>query len=297
MESTGSSLFIPAGLKQSIHEFGEEGIEWLRRLPGRVAELEREWGLCVGPAFDHGGCVSWVAPVTLEGGGEAVLKIGIPHDEARYEADALRFMNGQGAARLLRASDDGFSLLLERCVPGNDLWSLDEAAGDAVAAGILPRLWREPPPEAPFLTLADLVEEWIEDLPQLAAFGGVSIEEAASVLERGRELAASASQRVFLHGDFNPGNALASQREPWLVIDPKPLVGDPAYDLAQWLINRYDAAVRTGDPVSALRGKIDRFASCIGLDPARIAEWAYVKAIGWEWGPEATRVFQKIAKA
>ena len=113
--------FIPAFLQQHIVTFGEEGTQWLARLPLLIAELERVWDFHAGPAFNHGGAVSWVAPVKCGDGSEAVLKIGIPQDEARFEAQALRFLNGHGAIRLLRASEDGFSMLLERCLPGTEL--------------------------------------------------------------------------------------------------------------------------------------------------------------------------------
>ncbi len=291
------SVFVPAGLERHLIELGAEGTLWLNSLPARIAELERSWGFRTGPPFDHGGAASWVAPVDLEDGTGAILKIGIPHDEARFEAHALRFLDGRAAVRLLQASEDGFSLLLERCLPGTDLWPLGEEEGDAVAAEILPRLWREPGPATPFVCLTDLVDQWWEELPRITASAEYATELVAQAVARGRELAAGQSQQVFLHGDFHPGNVLAAQREPWLIIDPKPLVGEPAYDLAQWLGNRVDAAIASGDPVAALRKQIDRFAGVLGLDPARIAGWAFVKALGWEWGPEVVTLFQKVSKA
>lgn len=295
-------LFIPAGLQNTVLEFGAEGTRWRNSLPEHIAWLEREWGLRVWPALDHGGQCSWIAPATLESGAEAILKIGIPHEEGRFEAEALRFLDGQAAVRLLRASDDGFSLLLERCVPGTDLWSLDADEADAVAAQVLPRLWREPGSNAPFLPLTDLVTLWWDAIPQKAVAAGYGSERVAHAVALGQALAASQPQHVFLHGDFNPGNILAAQREPWLVIDPKPVVGEPAYDLAQWLANRAfsllgDTAARSADPVPILQRQIDRFAEHLGLDPARIAGWTFVKALGWEWGPEVTALFQKVAQA
>jgi hypothetical protein len=151
------NVLIPSFLQKHILQFGAEGTQWLARLPRRIVQLEQEWGFRVGPAFDHGGAVSWVAPVELGDGSEAVLKIGLPHDEARFEAAALRFLDGRGAVRLLRASADGFALLLERCLPGTDLWSLGEEEGDAVACRLLTCMWREPAPRAPFLSLSDYV--------------------------------------------------------------------------------------------------------------------------------------------
>jgi streptomycin 6-kinase len=288
-------LFIPSSLREQLDSFGEEGIEWLERLPERVAALERAWGMRAGPALDHGGCVSWVAPVELDSGGDAILKIGVPHDEARFEAGALRLLDGQGAVRLLRASDHGFALLLERCVPGTDLWSLGEDEGDAVAAGILPRFWRAPGSSAPFDSLESVVARWCEEVPQGAVAAGYDPAQVARALDRGRALAASQPRRVLLHGDFHPGNVLAAQREPWLIIDPKPLVGDPAYDLAQWLFNRSDAALSTGDPVSTVRQQIERFAERLGLSRDRIAGWAFVKSVGWDQSPEVVNLFEEVA--
>ncbi len=119
------NIFVPENLEKGIKHFGEDGIRWLNDLPTIILDIKRKWHIRIGKAFDHGGEVSWVAPVELEDGSEAVLKIGIPHDEARYESNALRFLDEQSAIRLLQASDDGFSMLLERCLLGTDLWSLD----------------------------------------------------------------------------------------------------------------------------------------------------------------------------
>src|SRR5207302_2632257 len=119
-----------------------------------------------GAPFTADGCVSWVAPVRCAEGGEAVLKISIPHREARYEAMALRAWNGRGAVRVLRASEDGFTLLLERCVPGTNLWSLGEEEANAAGAAVLQRLWREPPPRGGFETGAGIAGGGCEEMPR-----------------------------------------------------------------------------------------------------------------------------------
>ena len=90
---------------------------------------------------------------------------------------------------------------------------------------------------------------------------------------------------------------LAAQREPWLFIDPKPLIGDPAYDLAQWLLNRVRFVRQSGEAVAVLRHQILRFAADLGLDPARIAGWAFVKALGLQWAPEFVTLFRQVALA
>ncbi len=292
MESTAMSFFVPARVRETASGFGAAGARWLDELPARVAELERAWSLTAGQAFDADGYVAWVAPVRLEDGADAVLKISIPHPEARHEGDALRFFAGQGAIRLLRATEDGFSLLLERCTPGTNLWSLGEAEGNAAGAAVLQRLWRETPPAIAFDRLSDLAAEWVEELPRAAPAAGFDAPLVTRAVELARELAATQPRRVLLHGDFHPGNVLAATREPWLAIDCKPLVGEPAYDLAQWLGNRCEKAGPSSDPVAALRRQIDQFSELLGLDPARVAGWAFVKSLGWDWGPPTARLLR-----
>ena len=292
------AVSIPAYLQHNIlrYGFGAEGTRWLAGLPHHIAQLEQEWGLRAGPAFDRDGAVSWVAPVELRDGSEAVLKITFPHDEPRFEARALRCLDGHGAVRLLQVSGDGFSLLLERCLPGTDLWSLSVEEGNAIACRMLARMWREPDPGTPFMPLSKYVATWWDDLPRITESAAYEEEIVAEAVARGRELAASQPGNVLLHGDFHPGNVLAAQREPWLFIDPKPLIGEAAYDLAQLLYNRARFVIQSDDAVQVLRQQIDRFAANLDLDPARIAGWAFVKALGWECGPEFVTLFQQVAR-
>jgi streptomycin 6-kinase len=158
-------------------------------------------------------------------------------------------------------------------------------------------MWREPARNAPFISLSDYVSDWWDGPRLRAAIAQYGSETAADALAQGRELVASQPRGVLLHGDFHPGNVLAAQREPWLFIDPKPLVGDPAYDLAQWLYNRSRFLIKSDDPVAALRTQIDRFATDLDLEPVRIAGWAFVKAVGWQCEPQLVTLLQRVARS
>lgn len=286
------SFFIPARLQETASGRGAEGTRWLQALPLRVAELERAWSLTAGRAFASDGYIAWVAPVRLEDGSEAVLKIGIPFPDTRHEADALRFYEGHGAARLLRVSEDGFSLLLERCLPGASLWSLDEDARSAVGAGLLRRLWRSPSLGDLFRRLTDLVARWAEVLPREAPVWGYDAGMVAGALRIARDLAGSQPRTLLLHGDFHPGNVLSAAREPWLAIDPQPVIGDPAFDLAQWLGDLCEPAEQSADPIAAIRRHTDRMSRLLDLDPTRVAGWAFAKSVGEDFGPSQARLLR-----
>src|SRR5882762_8282629 len=249
-----------------------EGAAWLDRLPGALRNLEGRWSLTVGAPFD-GEDVScaWVAPVALADGTSAVLKLGMPHMEAEHELQGLRFWDGDPTVRLLEFDDELGAMLLERCEPGTVLRVLPESEQDLVIARLLRRLWRLPSTPHPFRTLSALTEYWthqtLDDVEQWTDIGLVR-----EGLRLFKELPQTAPTEVLLATDLHAGNVLRSEREPWLVIDPKPFVGDPAYDATQHLFN-CGARLRS-DP----DGTIRRLADLLGVDRERVRLWTFARA-------------------
>lgn len=296
MDSVGNSLPVSPALRRTLSELGDPARRWLQRVPSLIAELSATWDIEVGRPIDHDGCASIILPVTSNLGVAAILKLSVPHAEARGEADALRRWRGDGAVAVLRASEDGLALLLERCEPGQDLWALPLDEQLEVMADVLPRLWLPATGD----TLPELrvtAAHWRRRMHGNAAALGVP----AAIADRAQqwvvELAAD-DPRVLLHGDLHPGNVLAAQREPWLVIDPKPFIGDPAFDLAQVLLNwvRADLA-GTESPVDAARSRAFALAARLSLDPDRVLRWAAIKAIGWSFGRDETIVLDQAARS
>jgi streptomycin 6-kinase len=262
---------IPARLASACGKVAERS-EWLSRLPDMIREVERRWALSAGEPFsgEEMSC-AWVAPVTLANGTSAILKFGMPHMEGEDEIEGLRFWNGDATVRLLEADDDLGAMLLERCEPGTPLRALPEVEQDVVLAGLLPRLWRKPAAPHPFRPLSEMTASWSnETLSQAEEWT-----DSALVLEGLRvfkELGASAPGDVLLATDLHAGNVLRAQREPWLVIDPKPFLGDPAYDATQHLFN-CDARL-CSDP----DGTIRHFSDLLGIDPRRVRLWVFARA-------------------
>jgi streptomycin 6-kinase len=251
--------------------------DWLAAVPDRVAELSAEWGLAVGERYHRGGTASWIAPGMLSGGEAVVLKLGWRHFEAEHEADGLRLWDGDGAVRCLasRTFEDTIALLLERCEPGVQLRSsMTEEEQDVVIAGLLRRIWSHVPHDgAPFRSLASMCAHWADALERRldAAGAGADLGLAREALVLLRELPASASERVLLCTDLHAENVLSARREPWLLIDPKPFLGDPAYDPVQHMLN-CDRRLARGPGAMA-----DRLASLLDLDQARTRLWLFTR--------------------
>jgi streptomycin 6-kinase len=264
------NVAIPARLAATC-QASPEHRAWLAALPATLRALENHWSLRIGRPFDTAevSC-AWVAPVTLVDGGGAVLKVGLPHFESAHEAEALRFWAGDGAVRLIERDERAGALLLERCEPGTHLRALAEDAQDIVIAGLLRRLWRRPSPESPFRPLSTQTRLWSAETESQAAQWPDAwlVREGLQLL---RDLPVTAVDTVVLATDLHAGNVLRARREPWLVIDPKPFVGDPAYDGTQHLLNCRTRLA--GDP----HGVIRRFADLLCIDPDRLRLWTFAR--------------------
>jgi streptomycin 6-kinase len=249
-----------------------ERAAWLARLPDTLRDIEQRWSLTFGIPFDGDemGC-AWVAPVALAAGPAAVLKLGMPHMEAEHEIEGLRFWNGDPTVRLLEADDDLGAMLLERCEPGDPLRTLPEAGQDVVIAGLLRRLWRPPIAPHAFRPLSAMTAHWsAETEAQAEHWPDIGL--VREGLRLFKQLPHNAPAHVLLATDLHAGNVLAARREPWLVIDPKPFVGDPAYDATQHLMNCGERL--RADP----NGTISRFAALLGVDGDRLRLWMFARA-------------------
>jgi streptomycin 6-kinase len=270
-----AGLALPRLLVEAAEEEGRT--DWLDRLPGLVHDLAERWSLSVGDPFQPGGRTAWVAPARAADGGDLALKLMWRHDDGEHEAEGLRAWDGDGAVRLhdVRALDDTIALLIERCVPGDPLSERPEGEQDEVIAGLLLRLWRIPAAGHPFRPLQEMCDVWADEFEAkfVAGAGGLDPGLARDGIERYRALPSTADRHVLLCTDLHAGNVLAAEREPWLVIDPKPHVGDPAYDVIQHLLN-CPGRLRA-DP----RGLAWRMADLAGLDRDRVVLWLFARCV------------------
>jgi streptomycin 6-kinase len=274
--------FIPATFARTIVDvFADDGVAWLERLPITIADCERRWSLVVAqpvPNLSY----NYVAPAVRSDGAEAILKLGVPNPELRSELAALQLYDGHGCVRLLDADPDQGYLLLERLRPGTPLADLaDDEQATAIAAEVMRQLWRPVPPDHPFPTVAG----WAKGMQRLRAeFGGGTGPFPAPLVELAErlfgELLGSIDTPVLLHGDLHHWNILAADRQPWLAIDPKGIVGEPAYEVGALLRNRLEVAP---DVKRLTTRRVDQLAEALGFDRARLLSWSIAQAVLSAW--------------
>lgn len=261
---------IPAILSANCLKSSDR-MAWLNNLPATIKSLEQKWSLELAPAFDGPDVsCSFVAPARRKDGTIAILKIGMPHFEALSEIDGLRFWSGDPTVQLLEAATDCNAMLLERCEPGTSLRELPLPEQDIIVAALLRRLWRKPTIPNSFRQLSALTAYWTQEtLAQKADWPDTDL--VREGLRLFHALPLSAPTEVLLATDLHAGNILRAQRDSWLVIDPKPFVGDPAYDATQHLFNNFDELC--AKPFE----RLDRLADLLEIDRTRLHQWTFAR--------------------
>ena len=264
-------MCVPERLRDTWH--GDE--EWLAELPQVVSDLAQRWDLVLEEPFDTP--LSLVIPA-----GDVVLKLNAPsHVEACHEADALAHWAGAGAVQLVARDDTQHALLIERCRPGKRLWD-SRADEPAVVAALLPRLWAAPAKTRTFKLLADEAERWADVVSGRYERTGAPFDRI--MLDYAVDAFRSVDRRAesLVNQDLHGGNVLRAMREPWLVVDPKPLVGEREANGVALLRN---AAFNGG--IGLVRGWLDTLTE-LGLDRERLRGWGVAHALAWGWSDDGS---------
>jgi len=251
----------------------------LTALPALIETALERWSLRLTSLFEAPTMIGFVAAVERADGAPAVLKLNAPDRESAHEAEVLAHWCGEGAVRLLASAHEHRAMLLERCMPGTPLWAVendDEAT--RIAASVMRQIWRAPAADHPFAFLADEGHRWIDELPRTYERLGRTFERGLLDLAVGacRELIADPIEPVVVHQDLHGGNILRAEREPWLVIDPKPLVGERAFDVVSLVRDRRDTLT-----AEIVRRRLDILREELSLDRERMRLWSLVHALAW----------------
>ncbi|MER7248909.1 aminoglycoside phosphotransferase family protein [Kribbella sp. NPDC000426] len=262
---------IPAAFaKATIDREGADGEAWLAELPGIVDDLLTQWDREPDGEAGHGQ-VGLVVPVR-----DAVIKVSFPHPGNVHEPDAFEAWDGEGAVKLYERDDARYAMLLERAHPTTLLEHDEDVV--TIAAELHRRLTIPAPDGLP--RMSQQADTWEDELRKDAAeldhaLPPYVVDAALAVVdELGRD-----QPEVLIHGDFHPRNILRADREPWLAVDPKGYVGDPAYDATTFLRTRAAHQLGADNLIGILEQELELFAETAELDPERIRRWAHLNMV------------------
>ncbi|MGI8638675.1 MAG: aminoglycoside phosphotransferase family protein [Pyrinomonadaceae bacterium] len=261
---------------------GKKGGEWLKDLPRIIEEIEETWSLKAEKHFPNLS-YNYVAPCVCEGGGAAVLKIALPEEnpEIFNEAGFLRLSDGKGAVKLLKFDEKRRAMLLEKLVPGKNLkecFRANEQKAVGTAINVMRKIRRKPPKDSAFRQL----EDW---------FGGFQRAEntmfdkrfASKARNFFEELNSDSKQTLLIHGDLHHENILSAKREPFLIIDPKGIIGNIGYEIGVFLNNH--ALWLSNEP--NLRKKLSetviQFSKAFDIEPKNLCKWAFAQMVLSAW--------------
>ncbi len=258
----------------------EAGEKWLSEIPNLIKEFEEKWSIKIGKPF--GLFINYVAPAMKTDGSDVVIKIGFPEDEEFItEVNALKIFNGEGIVRLLDADLEKEVILLERLKPGIQLSLLeDDKEATRIIALAMKKLWKPVPSNHNFPTLADWSHgfQWYFD-----SIGKKDLPMSVEIVKEAQEifsgLVGNPNEQYLLHGDLHHENVLSAQRESWLAIDPKGVIGEREYEVAAMLRNPHTKLLKMNDPKKVLRKRLEILSEILGFDEERIIKWGYAQTI------------------
>lgn len=300
---------VPGDFARTIVDLhGQAGAGWLGRLPSVIGGCAQCWALTVLPPFQPLS-YNYVAPAVRSDGTDAILKVGFPSPDLLTEIEALRTYGGHGIVHLLEVDRDQGALLLERLKPGSPLSTLtDDEEETSIAVQVMQQLWKPVSAGHPFPTVA----KWASGLHKLrehyegstGPFPTHLVEMAEALFS---DLIGSMAQPVLLHGDLHHENILKAERQPWLAIDPKGVVGEAAYEVGALLRNPRPQLLAAPYPGQVLAARVDQLAEELGFDRARIVGWGIAQAVlsawwsledhgrGWEWAIACAELLAELA--
>lgn len=247
-----------------------------------VTRAVARWALTLGEPYPGACPGNFVCRCTLPDGTPAVLKTEPDHDdedEFLGGMDAMLLYGGRGMVRVLEIERDERILLMERVVPGDTLWQEPIQRALEALASVMQKLRMTPPPAHAFRDVRAYHRAWPNHLRLYGGPGPID----ADLFETGErlfaELCDTSAAPVVLHGDLHYGNVLRSDRELWVAIDPKGVIGEPCYEVGDLFRNRVDELYAMSDPVRAMRQRIETLADLTGFDRERIRLWALAQGV------------------
>jgi streptomycin 6-kinase len=275
-----------------ISIYGEKGQAWLAELPEFVSAISSK--LDLRDLKEVRNLTYNYVLSGFHGDNPMILKLGLDNEALAREAFALKCFAGCGAVKVL-AGDKGL-LLLERAMPGASLKSYfpdKEQETIEIVCGVMKKLHQA---NIPTTHNFPHIKDWLTALDKDWPIPDEHLQKARMLRD---QLLQTSEADVLLHGDLHHDNILQNG-ENWLVIDPKGVIGEPAYEVAALIRNPMPELLTYDDAPNIIHNRITRFAEFLELPSQRILDWCFVQAVlAWAWALEDgcdASYFQQVAK-
>jgi streptomycin 6-kinase len=259
--------------------YGNKGKEWLCSLPEIVKIIAQEWNLSnLNPVAN----LSYNYVLTgLQEKNPIILKIGFDKESLRREAEALEIFRDYGAVKILDSMNN--ALLLQRLIPGTsliDYFPRRDFAAVHIVCDVMKRLSCAPLPEG---NRFPTIDNWLTALNRGEGIPMAYLVKARTLRD---SLLKTIVELRLLHGDLHHYNILTHEKT-FMVIDPKGVIGEPAYEVAMFIRNPIPDLLKIQEASSFVLGRIDEFSRTLHLSRQRIKEWSFVQGIlAWIWALE-----------
>ena len=262
--------------KRMFGVHGEKAGPWLEGLPSLIKKIAKKWKIEIVRPLDDPS-FNYILEAQRQDGKPVIVKLGVPCKEILTEIAALQYWDGQGAVRLLaQAAEDG-AFLLERLLPGETLHSVknDEEA-TRIACSVMKDLWKPIKQGELFPTTEDWGRGFARMRKMFSGGTGPLPQKLTDEAEKTfAQLLATSKDCVLLHGDLHHWNILSIGRGRWKAIDPKGVIGEPAYEVGAWLRNPLPALLRLDDLDKVMEKRISIMEESLSISATRIRQWAF----------------------
>lgn len=261
----------------SIH--GLTGKIWLSQLPEIVKKYSDTWKLT------HLEALKNLSHNYVLGGVRnhqpVILKLSLDIHGLHKETLTLEAFADYGAVTVLEQQPG--ALLLERAIPGSSLKAFfpdEDLNAVSIICKVIQRLHQAPiPAQAPF----PHVNDWLTALDKEWNVPIHYLKKARIIKEF---LLKTSASDVLLHGDLHHDNILKNGDE-WVVIDPKGVIGEPAYEPAAFIRNSIPEPLDDRNQHTFITNRINAFSKNLELEDHRIRAWCFVQAmLAWVWALE-----------
>lgn len=254
--------------------------EWLKNIPETIRIAEEKWQIKVAEPFDLS--YNYVAPSRYKDGEKVVLKIGMYGDkEFLIEIEALKMYDGDGVVKLIEYDIDNTMMLIEMVEPGQPLSSLmDDVKATRILGAVIKKIDKPIIDNRKFPHVGSLMQGFGRFKQR---YQGLNMPLPLDLIEKAEKLSeyllSSIGKEFLVHGDLHHDNVLKSTNGQWLVIDPKGVIAEPAYECAAMLRNPHSHILQFKDLSEILKTRILILSEGLDIDPQRILDWGIVQTV------------------